>query len=111
MALASVLDWATNYGKYNTLFHCMAKDTVWVAITVALDLAVASGYVIIALHWWRNQPLPPASPAKRALTGMRNIFIFCGICGYMFIPIKMLWPAWRLYDITMAFLVYFTWKY
>jgi signal transduction histidine kinase len=23
----------------------------------------------------------------------------------------MLWPAWRLYDIVMAFLVYFTWKY
>ena len=42
---------------------------------------------------------------------MRNIFLFCGMCGYIFIPIKMVWPAWRLYDIAMMFLVYFTWRY
>jgi signal transduction histidine kinase len=42
---------------------------------------------------------------------MRNIFLFCGICGYLFIPIKMVWPAWRLYDLFMAVLVYYTWRY
>lgn len=109
--LASIIDWATNYGRYNTLFHCMARDKLWVGITVALDLLVASGYVLIALHWWRNQRVAPPSPAKKALGDMRNIFIFCGMCGYLFIPVKMFWPAWRLYDIAMGFLVYFTWKY
>src|SRR5207247_378630 len=73
--------------------------------------AVAAGYVVIAYHWWKNQKHLPPTPAKTALQTMRNIFVFCGICGYMFIPIKMVWPAWRLYDFFMAGLVYFTWKY
>ena len=28
----------------------------------------------------------------------------------MFIPIKMVWPAWRLYDIVMVVLGYYTWR-
>src|SRR5437764_937790 len=111
MICASIFGWFTNDGKYNTLFHCMSGDVLWVAITVALDLAVASGYIVIARHWWQNSRGLPDSPAKRALGTIRNIFVFCGICGYLFIPVKMFWPAWRLYDIVMAFLVYFTWKY
>jgi signal transduction histidine kinase len=42
---------------------------------------------------------------------MRNIFTFCGICGYLFIPIKLVWPAWRLYDLFMLGLVFYTWRY
>ena len=53
----------------------------------------------------------PDIPAKSALANIRNIFAFCGICGYIFIPVKMFWPGWRLYDLAMAFLVYFTWSY
>src|SRR5687768_4788729 len=104
-------DWFTNYGRYHNLIQCMGHDYFWIALTVALDLAVAAGYVLIALHWWRNQRHLPDVPAKRALGTMRNIFVFCGICGYLFIPIKMFWPAWRLYDLVMFALVYFTWKY
>ena len=37
---------------------------------------------------------------------MKRIFLFCGTCGYLFIPIKMFWPAWRLYDFFMVALVY-----
>ena len=58
----------------------------------------AAGYALIALHWGRNERLLPPIPAKRALGNMRNIFVFCGICGYAFIPIKMIWPAWRFQD-------------
>ena len=46
-----------------------------------------------------------------ALGNMKRIFLFCGTCGYLFIPIKMFWPAWRLYDIFMIALVFFTWRY
>lgn len=105
------LDWFAGNGLYMNLYQCMGRDTLWIALTVALDFAVAAGYVLIALHWWRNQRLLPATPAKTALGNMRNIFVFCGICGYLFIPIKMVWPAWRLYDMFLAVLVYFTWKY
>ena len=96
--------------QYMRLYHCMNMDTPWVAVTVALDLAVAAGYVLIARHWWVNERTLPQTPAKNALRNMRNIFILCGVCGYIFIPIKMVWPAWRLYDLFLAGLVYSTWK-
>jgi signal transduction histidine kinase len=111
-SIQGILDWFTGGSvRYMTLYHCMRMDTLWVAITVALDVSVATGYILIAMHWWKNQKRVPATPAREALSNIRNIFIFCGLCGYAFIPVKMFWPAWRLYDMFMAVLVYFTWKY
>src|SRR4051812_31681009 len=109
--LANILDWFAGNGLYMDLRHCMGHDYFWITVTVLLDLTVASGYIMIAKHWWTNERMLPPSPPKRALGNMRNIFIFCGLCGYLFIPIKMFWPAWRLYDIFMVFLAYFTWRY
>ena len=96
---------------YMKLSSCMRHDWFWIGVTIALDFAVAAGYGLIAMHWAKNSRTLPAVPAKRALANMRNIFVFCGICGYAFIPIKMVWPAWRLYDMVMVVLVYFTWRY
>lgn len=115
--IQSLLDWFAggpkgSPGRYMDLYHCMAHDNFWVGVTVLLDFAVAAGYMMIAYHWWVNQKrIEKEHPARRALANMRNIFLFCGICGYMFIPIKMFWPAWRLYDLSMVVLVYFTWRY
>lgn len=109
--LSALSDWATGYGRYHKLYNCMGQDVLWVTITATLDLAVAAGYALIAIHWWKNQRTLPASPARSALGTMRSIFAFCGICGYVFIPIKMFWPAWRLYDLVLAFLVFYTWRY
>ena len=50
-----------------TLLHCMNHDTFWITITVALDLAVALGYALITIHWWKNQRSVPRSPARAAL--------------------------------------------
>ena len=96
---------------YMSLTHCMKGDTFWIMLTVILDLSVALGYLLIARHWWENEKLLPASHAKQALVTMKRIFLICGTCGYLFIPIKMFWPAWRLYDIFMVGLVFFTWRY
>ncbi len=96
---------------YMPLTHCMADDWFWIGLTLALDVAVWLGYVVIALHWMRNERLLPEGPAKSALRGMKVIFLVCGACGYLFIPLKLVWPAWRLYDIVMIGLVYTTWRY
>jgi signal transduction histidine kinase len=96
---------------YMSLVHCMNGDTFWITLTVLLDVAVALGYALIAHHWWRNEQSLPKCQAKVALGQMKRIFIFCGTCGYLFIPIKMIWPAWRLYDFFMIALVFFTWRY
>lgn len=112
MDLSRITQWFAGGDRpYMRLSDCMAGDTFWIALTIALDVAVAVGYALIALHWSRNSRTLPAIPARAALNNMRNIFVFCGICGYVFIPIKMLWPAWRLYDLFMLVLVYFTWRY
>ena len=104
-------DWFAGNGRYMDLTCCMGYDYLWIAITVGLDFAVAGGYLLIALHWWRNARGLPPTPAKRALGNLRNIFLFCGVCGYVFIPVKMVWPAWRLYDLVMLALAYYTWRY
>jgi DNA-binding NarL/FixJ family response regulator len=57
-----------------TLIRCMMHDWLWIAITVALDVAVAAGYILIAWHWQINQRLlPRGSAPRRALGNMRNI--------------------------------------
>jgi signal transduction histidine kinase len=110
--LRSILEWFSGGAlQYHKLSMCMQGDKFWISITVILDLMVAMGYVIIAYHWSRNERALKESPARVALRTMRNIFVFCGICGYLFIPVKMFWPAWRLYDFVMLGLVFYTWRY
>lgn len=106
-----LLDWFAGNGAYQNLYHCMGADVPWIATTITLDLVIAAGYLLIAKHWWVNERNFPDSPARRALRNMRNIFLLCGLCGYLFIPIKMFWPAWRLYDFVLLVLAYVTWKY
>jgi len=113
MNLSSFFQWfAGGENGYMTLRHCMNHDTFWIAVTVGLDFCVAGGYLLIASHWWKNQKrLDSNHPAYKALGELRNIFLFCGLCGYAFIPVKMVWPAWRLYDMFMMVLVYTTWRF
>ncbi len=112
MSLSEFVQWFAGGAKsYHDLSHCMRNDYFWIGVTIALDLAVAGGYVVIAAHWRRSGQGLIKSPARKALSELKNIFILCGVCGYVFIPIKMFWPAWRLYDIVLAVLVYFTWRY
>jgi signal transduction histidine kinase len=110
--LGRIVQWfAGGDTPYMDLWHCMSGDVVWIVATIALALSVAAGYVVIAKHWWQNQKTLPDSPAKRALATMRNIFLYCGLCGYVFIPIKMFWPGWRLFDFFLLVLAYYTWRY
>jgi signal transduction histidine kinase len=110
--IRSVILWFSGGAtQYCNLRHCMQHDTFWIVTTVTLDVAVALGYAVIAYHWHTNERSLPPSPARRALVTMRNIFTFCGVCGYLFIPVKLVWPAWRLYDLVMVGLVFNTWRY
>lgn len=109
---SEILRWFTGGDtQYMSLLHCMNHDNLWIAITVVLDLLVSVGYGIIAFRWWRDQRHLQPSHAKSALNALRNIFIFCCLCGYFFVPLKIFWPAWRLFDIFMAFLVFYTYRY
>jgi signal transduction histidine kinase len=110
--LGGLLRWfAGGSDPYLSLVECMRGDTFWIGLTVVLDLAITIGYLLIARHWWENERLLPPSPAKTALGNMKRIFLYCGICGYLFTPIKMFWPAWRLYDLFMIALVVSAWRF
>ena len=112
MSITDLLDWfAGGRQRYMTIDHCMHHDVLWITLTVLLDAAVAVGCLVIARHWRRNEATLPPSPPRKALHNMKNIFMFCGLCGYLFIPIKMFWPAWRLYDLFLLFLVYHIWRH
>ncbi|MHC5537783.1 sensor histidine kinase [Singulisphaera rosea] len=109
--MSGLLNWFAGNGRYMSLSHCMGDDWFWITSTVLLDFIIASGYVVIALHWRWNEAMLKQSPAKDALCYLKNIFVFCGLCGYIFIPVKMFWPAWRLYDVFLTVLAYYTWRY
>ena len=108
----TLLQWFTGGDRhYMPLTHCMSNDWFWIGLTVALDLAVWLGYLLIAAHWWRNEKSLPEGPPKQALRSMKWLFVICGLCGYVFIPIKLVWPAWRLYDLVLMGLAFATWRY
>jgi len=77
MEFTRLWHWFAGNGRYMTLVHCMGHDYPWVLLTVILDLIVASGYVVIALHWRRNEAMLSQSPARDALCNIKNIFVFC----------------------------------
>src|SRR5947208_3382025 len=66
---SSAIHWLSGgENQYMRLYGCMKGDTFWITLTIALDLTVAAGYVLIARHWWinqRDQPRP-AHAAQRA---------------------------------------------
>lgn len=92
-------------------WDCMKGDLFWVVATVALNIFVVVGYIIIAHRWKQAAANSPPSVEKKALNELKFIFMFCALCGYMFIPIKMVWPAWRLYDFVLVVLIYYTFRF
>jgi signal transduction histidine kinase len=97
--------------QYMSSVHCMRDDWLWITITVTLCGGIALGYGIIAYHWLRSARMAKDDDAKTALTQLRNIFVFCGLCGYIFTALRMWWPAWRLLDLTMLVLFFYTWNF
>jgi vacuolar-type H+-ATPase subunit I/STV1 len=105
--------WFDGYGQYHTLQQCLGGDRLAVWIVVALCLSVTAGYIAIAIHWSvsRIAIMRQAPAAGAALNQLFWIFILCGCCGYLFLVVKTVWPAWRLWMMLMCFLSCVTWTY
>jgi signal transduction histidine kinase len=93
------------------LYHCMSHDWLWIGITIFLDVAVASGYVLIALHWWRNQQRVGPSPARRRWPTSATSSSSAASAGTR--SSRSRWSGRRggLYDMFMLVLAYQTWRY
>lgn len=111
--MEKLIGWFTGgeYFDYHLLFHCMDGDLFTMTIVLLLCLGVFSGYLIIARRWSIAAATSPPTDGQRALNELKWIFIFCSICGYMWIILEAVWPAWRLYIFFLFALNVFTWRY
>lgn len=106
-------NWFTGGEKYHyhTLLQCLDNDILTACIIVMLDFGVAIGYLIITIRWMRIRNCVPESPIKTSLNYLIMVFFFCSICGYLWAPIKMFFPVWRLIAIFLVILNIYTWKF
>jgi hypothetical protein len=107
----------TSHRQFMSLLECVGGRT-WVAVCVTiLCVGMVAGYTCIGVEWQRGRKSLLLGPANTALVRMRNIFLFCGLCGYGFLPMKFILPprllpyVWLAWGVSMLFLNYFTWAY
>ena len=113
VTIANFLDWFTGgtAHPYHTLYHCMSRDTLWVAATVSLDLIVGLGYGLIALHWWRNARNLPDIPARKTALEHAQYFHFLLHLWIHFHPDQDVLARVAAVRLFLLVLVYFTWRY
>jgi signal transduction histidine kinase len=106
-----VISWLTGGPKgYTPLVHCMNGDVAWIVAMAALSVAVALGSLAIAASWRRSERMLKPGPARAALGRLRRALVWCGLCGYLVIPVAIFWPAWRLYDLLLLVLGLVLWR-
>ena len=90
---------------------CLDNDIITITLIIILSIIIFSGYLFIAYKWSKAENEVPNSEAKKALNDLKWTFIICATCGYLFVLVKTVWPAWRLYAILMMLLSFVTWRY
>ena len=85
----------------------------WAWVTVALSVAVAAGYAVIAVkrHLQAGLPDRGQGESKAALSRLRNIVLCSAALGTAFCVTDMFWLAWRLYDVVLFGLAVHTWSF
>ena len=85
------------------------RDLRWAWVTVALSLAVATGYAVIAVNRYFQARLGRGAESKVALARLRNIVLCAFAFGYVFYATDMAWTLWRLYDLALLALAVYAW--
>lgn len=83
----------------------------WPVVTLTLSALVVVGYAAIALDWYFHSKLPGRAEASAALARLRWIFLFCAVCTIAFHATDIPWIGWRLYDVALLLLVFYTWSF
>jgi len=108
----SIIKWFSGgQNQYMDSWHCMSHDTLWVIITIILNLMIVVGYIIIAHHWSKQEKIIPDGVSKRVLNRLKYIFLYCAVCGYLFDIIRFWWPGVRLMSLLYIFLIYYTFTF
>jgi signal transduction histidine kinase len=97
MGILDWLHWLTGGAQGDPrLVHGRDSDAAWVVATAVLSVAVALGSLAIAASWRRSERALKPGPARTALARLRGALAWCGLCGYLILPVVLFWPAWRL---------------
>ena len=87
------------------------SDLGWAWVTVALSVAIAAGYVVIAVNRHFQAKLARVPESRAAFARLRNIVLCSAVMGAVFYATDMFWLAWRLYDLVLLGLAVHTWLF
>ena len=106
------LEWAINgNGRWMPTVQCLGNDPWIIYPTIALNLGVVFGYLVIAKHWFGQLRTNISAESRSALKNLMYVFLFCGITGYGFRIILFYVPAWPVYLFALLLLNGLTWWY
>lgn len=94
-----------------TLLECMHGDVLSAGTACLLCVFVLSAYWVIAWRWSHLADGSETHGQVDSLRTLRWIFIWCGVCGYGFVPMKMFFPAWKLWMPAMVMLGVISWRF
>ncbi len=86
------------------------SDLRWAWVTLALSAAVVVGYALIAFNWYFQKKVAECAEAKSALRRLRIIVLCSCVFSYLVIVTDVSWFVWRLYDVALFFLAFYTWS-
>ncbi len=104
-------EWATKNGDYMSWVHCMDHDWPWIIAVMVLCGIICSGYVAIAINFWRAGRKLKKTRTRYAMYKMAGIFLMCAACGYGWHFVHFFASPWRLYVLFLALLGLLTWLY
>ena len=85
-------------------------DVRWGWVTITLSVAVALGYALIAFNWYCQKKLGKKAECKLAVARLRNITLCSVVFCYLLWTTDFSWPIWRLYDVALFLLAFYTWS-
>src|SRR6478735_2224570 len=86
------------------------NDLRWTWVTLALSIAIVLGYALIAFNWYFQKKVAERAELKSASRRLRIIVLCSCVLSYLVIVTDVSWFVWRLYDVALFFLAFYTWS-
>ena len=104
-------DWLAGGGDgYTPLVHSLRGDAICAAMLTVLTVSLIGAYVQVGMIWRRHERDLGSPLRRQALGRLRRALVLGGVGGYVFLPIAMIWPGWRLYVLLLLLLAWLMWR-
>lgn len=108
-----MFDLLNPFKLYHPTQHCMMMDWPWVIAMVVTKTLIFVAYFVIFHERWRRaaKKLKEGSEARQAIESLANIFLFCGVAGYLFVLVDVFYPIRRVEVILHFVLLGLCWRF